>query len=66
MDIHVNGEKRDWEGPVTVLALLEALGIRPTAVVVERNLRIVLRDEMAREMICDGDTIEIIRMVGGG
>ena len=66
MEIQVNGEKRHWDGPVTVLDLLEALGIHPATVAVERNLRIVLRDEMAREMIHDGDTIEIIRMVGGG
>ena len=66
MEIQVNGEKRHWGGPVTVLALLESLGIRPATVAVEKNLRIVLRDQMAQEMIRDGDTIEIIRMVGGG
>ncbi len=66
MEIQVNGENRHWDGPITVLALLEALGIRPATVAVERNLRIVLRDHMAKEMIHDGDTIEIIRMVGGG
>ena len=66
MEIQVNGEKRQWDGPVTVLALLEALGIRPATVAVERNLRIVLKEEMAREMIHEGDAIEIIRMVGGG
>lgn len=66
MDIQVNGEKRQWDRPVTVLGLLEALEIRPATVAVERNLRIVPRDEMAREMIHDGDVIEIIRMVGGG
>lgn len=66
MEIQVNGEKRHWDGPATVLALLEALGVRPATVAVERNLRIVPREEMDREMIHDGDTIEIIRMVGGG
>jgi len=66
MEIQVNGKKRHWDKPITVLALMEALGIRPATVAVERNLRIVLRDEMDREMIHDGDTIEIIRMVGGG
>ncbi len=66
MEIQVNGEKRQWDEPVTVVSLLEALGIRPVTVAVERNLRIVPREEMAREMIHDGDTIEIIRMVGGG
>ena len=66
MEIQVNGEKRHWDGPVTVLDLLEALGIPPATVAVERNLGIVPRDEMARETIHDGDAIEIIRMVGGG
>lgn len=66
MEIQVNGEKRQWDEPVTVVSLLEALGIRPVTVAVERNLRIVPREEMAREMVHDGDTIEIIRMVGGG
>jgi thiamine biosynthesis protein ThiS len=66
MEIQVNGEKRRWEGPVTVLALLEALGVPPAAVAVEINLRMVPRVEMARETVHDGDTIEIIRMVGGG
>ena len=66
MEIQVNGEKRHWDGPVTVLDLLEALGIRPATVAVERNLRIVLKEEMAKEMIHDGDTLEIIRMMGGG
>ena len=66
MEIQVNGEKRQWDEPVTVVSLLETLGIRPVTVAVEKNLRIVPREEMAREMIHDGDTIEIIRMVGGG
>jgi len=66
MEIRVNGESREWEGPLTVLALLEALGVRPAAVAVEKNLRIIPGDELGRELIHDGDTIEIIRMVGGG
>jgi len=57
MAIQVNGEKRHWDGPLTVLALLEALGIRPAPVAVERNLQIVLRNEMARENDSRRDTI---------
>ena len=66
MEIRVNGEKRRWESPVTVLALVEALGLRPATVVVERNLKIVPRERMAEEMVEDGDSLEIIRLVGGG
>ncbi len=66
MEIRVNGEARQWDSSVTVLALVEALGVRPETVVVERNLKIVPRGRMADEMVENGDVIEIIRLVGGG
>jgi sulfur carrier protein len=66
MEIRVNGEMRRWDSSVTVLALVEGLGIRPVTVVVERNLKIVARERMAEEMVEDGDSVEIIRLVGGG
>lgn len=66
MEIRVNGETRPWDHSITVRDLLEALGIRPGAVVVERNLQIVPRERVAEEMVEDGDSIEIIRLVGGG
>jgi sulfur carrier protein len=66
MEIRVNGETRHWDSSVTVSDLVETLGIRSGSVVVERNLRIVPREQMADEMIQDGDSIEIIRLVGGG
>jgi sulfur carrier protein len=66
MEIRVNGETKRWDRSVTVRDLLEALGVRPERVVVERNLKIVPRERMAEEMVEDGDSIEIIRLVGGG
>ena len=66
MEIQINGEKRQWDAPVTVLGLLEALGIDSRTVAVEKNLRIVARDEMAAELVRDGDVLEIVRMLGGG
>jgi sulfur carrier protein len=66
MQIQINGVKRQWEAPVTVLALLNALGIDSRVVAVEKNLRIVPREEMAAEMVREGDALEIVRMMGGG
>jgi thiamine biosynthesis protein ThiS len=66
MEIRVNGETRWLDSSVTVSGLVEALGIRLGSVVVERNLRIVPRERMADEMVQDGDSLEIIRLVGGG
>jgi len=66
MEINVNGQKKDYVGPPFVTGLLKSLGINPRVVVVERNLRIVPRHELEKEPVRDGDSIEIIRFVGGG
>jgi len=66
MEITVNGQKREYSGPPWMTSLLETLGISPRPVVVERNLRIVPRNELEKEPVAEGDTIEIIRFVGGG
>ncbi|MBL7178792.1 MAG: sulfur carrier protein ThiS [Desulfobacterales bacterium] len=67
MELTINGEKRSgFVAPLTVADLLEQLGINPKSVAVERNLEIVARNAMNKAAIQDGDTIEIIRLVGGG
>jgi sulfur carrier protein len=66
MEITVNGHKQDYFGPPYMTGLLESLGISPRPVIVERNLRIVPRNELEKEPVHDGDQIEIIRFVGGG
>jgi sulfur carrier protein len=60
MEITLNGERRKLETPLTVTGLLQSLGINPQSVVVERNLRIVPRNEMEEEAIQEADSIEII------
>jgi len=66
MEITVNGEKKEYYGAHRMSDFLAFLGISPRPVVVERNLRIVPRDEIDQEPVADGDAIEIIRFVVGG
>ena len=66
MQVQVNGEKMAFDAPLTVGALLDRLGINPRAVVVEHNLNIVSRDDYDAARIQDGDSVEVIRFVGGG
>jgi sulfur carrier protein len=66
MHITVNGKIRDVVTALTVVELLESLGINPRSVVVERNLKIVDRTVFNAEVLEAGDCIEIIRLVGGG
>jgi sulfur carrier protein len=66
MEIWVNGKTRQWDRFNTIRDLLKDLHIRPEMVVVERNLKIVPRERISDEPVEDGDSIEIIRFVGGG
>jgi thiamine biosynthesis protein ThiS len=66
VEVRLNGEMRTFEKPLTVARLLDLLGVKAGSVAVERNMRIVPRSAMAVEVVEEGDTIEIIRLVGGG
>ncbi len=66
MRLTINGEERSFEEILDVAALVEALGLDPRKVAVERNLEIVPRSTYARVMLTDGDRLEIVQFVGGG
>ena len=66
MHITVNGERRDMPGPLTIEALLHELRIDPRLVVIEHNRQLIKRPELARAMLQPDDTLEIVRIVGGG
>ncbi len=65
MEIILNGQKQVFSEPLTVAGLLDRLGIHPKSIVVERTW-ISWTGELRGETIRDGDTVEIIRLVGGG
>lgn len=66
MVLTINGEKREIDVTGTVSGLLDKLGINPETVVVERNMNILKREDLVKEVLEDGDAIEIIQMVDGG
>ena len=66
MTIRLNGEPHELAGPITISALLAALGIDSRRVAVEHNLRIVKRDRYAETMLAAGDEVEVVNFVGGG
>lgn len=66
IQIHVNGEPRTVSSGSTVTALLNQLEIRPDRVAVEVNLQIVDRQGFDRQMLQEGDRVEIISFIGGG
>ena len=69
MKLQVNGEQRefaDMPPPVTLLMLVEKLGMKADRVAVELNRDIAPRDQWSAMMLKDGDQLEIVHFVGGG
>jgi thiamine biosynthesis protein ThiS len=66
LTIRLNGEPHDLPGPLSIVALLAALGIDGRRVAVEHNLVVVKRAAFETTMIREGDEVEIVNFVGGG
>ena len=66
MQITVNGQPRNERDGISVAELLAALSLEPRRVAVERNKLIVPRAQYAQTPLADGDTLEIVTLVGGG
>ena len=66
MQITVNGEPQEISEGSTVASLLQQLGKNPKFLAVERNLELVPRTEHASAELREGDSLEIVTLVGGG
>jgi thiamine biosynthesis protein ThiS len=66
ISIHLNGEARTFEGPITVEELIRRIEIPSPSVAVAVNSEIVPRSEFDRRRLQTDDRVEIIRAVGGG
>jgi thiamine biosynthesis protein ThiS len=66
ISISVNGKPREIEDGVDLAAFLRSLQIDPRAVAVARNGEVVSRDRYPEVTVREGDSVEIVRMVGGG
>lgn len=66
MDLRINGETRQFAGPLTVAALVEQLGYAGKRIAVERNGEIVPKSQHGETPLVSGDQLEIVVAVGGG
>ena len=62
----VNGEPREFEGPLALLAFLESLGVNAQMVAVALNGTVLQKGKYDGITLKDGDTLEVVRPVGGG
>ena len=66
LGIRVNGEHKRVPGGISIVEMLNEIGVDPAKVAVERNLEIVPRSTLANVCVEDGDDFEIVHFVGGG
>lgn len=66
LQVSLNGEPREFSGPMTVEGLLKQLALDPKKVAVERNLSIVPRSTYGAVALESGDKLEIVHFIGGG
>lgn len=63
--VKINGELLDKDGK-TVSEMLADMKINSQHVAVELNEAIVSKSEYSKTVLKDGDTVEVVRFVGGG
>lgn len=66
MKIQINGQSRPITPGLTLAGLLEELQVNRQHVAVELNRELVPREQHAARELADGDTVEIVTLVGGG
>ena len=66
IEITVNGECLSVPASITVADLLVHLEIQQRAIAVEINQEIQPADGFAQRMLQNGDSLELVTLVGGG
>ena len=62
----VNGKPREAPGPMSVPDYLAEIGVTQKAIAVAHNGAVIPRAHLDGVTLRDGDTLEIVRAVGGG
>lgn len=66
INVNINGREIELPEPITILAYLEAKGLLGRRLAIAHNGNVVSKDDYGDVVIVEGDTMEIVRPVGGG
>ncbi len=66
ISLTVNGKKRELDGETDLPSFLRTLEVDPRLVAVAYNGEVIPREQYAGIRLRDGDSLEVVRMVGGG
>ncbi|MBT3181712.1 MAG: sulfur carrier protein ThiS [Deltaproteobacteria bacterium] len=64
--IKLNGDNREIDDSTTITILLSQLDIPKIGTAVAINSTIISRDTFSDQKISEGDSIDILRAIGGG
>jgi sulfur carrier protein len=65
-EFQLNSQSRPWRADLTISQLLTELDATGPGVAVERNGDVVRKADHQATLIQPADTIEVVRLVGGG
>ena len=66
ISVHLNGERREVAGEITLDRLIDEFDLPKQRVAVELNERVVRRGDWPETIVRDSDKIEVVHFVGGG
>ena len=66
MRVRVNGKDRDLPESANLREYVASLGVNMAAIAVAVNGEVVKRGDLASVKLAEGDSVEIVRAVGGG
>ena len=66
IDIWINGEQQSVDDNASVQQILQGLGVPEHIVIVERNRKIIPKDQYGQVRVVAGDELELVHLMGGG
>lgn len=64
--VTINGEDHEFPDAAPLVEYVSSLGVNMKMIAIAYNGEVLRRDEWADVTLSDGDTVEVVRAVGGG
>lgn len=66
MKVYINGKEHKFKSSVTLIELIEQLGLTGKRIAVELNQEIAPRSQYSQIILEENDQLEIVHAIGGG
>ncbi|MCQ9205029.1 MAG: sulfur carrier protein ThiS [Omnitrophica bacterium] len=66
MEVKINGKSQNISEDITLSELIAQKGLNFQRIVIEHNLKIIKKEDLAQVKIKEKDNIEIVSFLGGG